>query len=213
MTTETSNLKRISLFGILIGSFGATADLLMLYAPGFSTDTLNAVATIPPARITAGYFLGILAIPLYVIGYWIVYQILKRSDNNHANGILFTGAFGVTLGVTFHGAAGMLTRQLVSANTSGADLWESVLPLLPLAVPLFIIVHIILVIGSIWFAVAIWDESSSIPRWMSLLSPGAVALIVFLISLVWGPLGDWLQPSALNLGHIAFFAGLYYCLE
>lgn len=193
----------------VLALLGAVADTLMLFAPGFSLNPFKAALTIPRGRIVAGLFLGLLVIPCYGAGYWLVYRRLIPAGAGYALPVLALGLVGVVWGVVFHTALGTALLGAQAARPAPDEVLNAWEPSLPVLVPLFVVLHLLLVIGSVSLSLALHTGLSDLPRRLTWLSPAVVTLVLFALSLLKGHAGDLLQPAALNLAHAVFFAAVW----
>ncbi|MGF1506754.1 MAG: hypothetical protein GYB64_12480 [Chloroflexi bacterium] len=194
--------RTAALIAVAAGVLGATADVVMLAAPGFARDPAAAQLLVSVPRITAGFLLGVTAIPVYMVGYWAVYDVLKPA--RYTGLLLGLSLFGIVQGTTFHGLAGSAAYLIQTQQP--ADPMAFVLPYLPIMLPPFVVLHLILGVGTILLVLIRQQEGVDLPLWLVLISPGIGTAALYAIGLVIAPLGDYLLPAAMNLAHAAFFA-------
>ena len=89
-------------------ALAATAgDLLLLWVANAARPELH-LAPPPPGALVAGYYLGVLAIPLYGLGYWEVAQGLAPAGERAARAVFLLGLSGGALGGVVHGVTGLV---------------------------------------------------------------------------------------------------------
>lgn len=196
-------LRLASLVAALAGLVGAVGDLLLFYAPGFSTD-LFVVRTLPSWRITAGTLLAIAVIPFMALGYWALSRYLTGVSRSFSNGIFIGGIYGVGLGAAIHGTVGTLA-QIVQENSVTIQDTAFISAYAPIVVPLYALFYLLMTVGTILLAVVIWQGKSRFPRWFILLMPLWSNVLILPLGQLAPPLGDLLYPSIANLSHALMF--------
>lgn len=196
---------------VVAAALASVGDLLLLWvattARGAGSDVLLAW------MLLAGHHLGVLAIPFYALGYWRVSTAITRPEL--ARLVLAAGALGSALGAAIHGITGIAiaaertqvraTPPVPAAPFAGMAGADVITPYAEFLVPLWIVVGVALIAGSLAFTIAVASGASHYRRWIAALSPAA---LIVLIGVVGGllPGKSLIVPAAPNLAHLVFFA-------
>ncbi|NDJ54713.1 MAG: hypothetical protein GYB68_16720 [Chloroflexi bacterium] len=188
----------------LASLLGAAADTLMLYAPGFASDPFSAVLAVPADRMLAGFLLGVAIIPLYGLGYWMIYERIKPAGFWLSAPILVLGIYTAAIGAIWHATVGMIAR-VINATGDPSTALSIAEPYFPFAIPLLAAFYLLFAIVTLWFASAVLSGKTPFPRWIILISP-LIPQIVF-TPVIWiaPTLADFLVPAGANLAHALFF--------
>ena len=203
--TETNRLRWITgLLGLLAALVTGAGEFLLHFDPQARfTDGLAFFQGISEQRSNLGHFLGVLGAPMYVVGAFHIYLMLKSSSACWALTLFIVMAYGCALGGVWIGS-----RASISAIVNApqyADLghlvelyilrYESLLNVTRIAILLISLIYIWLVAKG----------GSAYPRWMAVANPIVLLLLSFVIYLVAPGIGKYLMPIALNVGFTIFF--------
>jgi len=175
------------------GEFLLHYDELARYGSGF--DFFKGVTE---ERATRGHFIGVLGVPLYVLGTWHLFKMLQPANERWARAGFFAMAYGFIVGGVWIGSR---ATAAYIVNSSGADAgqlelyelrYENLLTVVRIAALLFSLVMIALCISG----------RSYYPKWFAILNPIVLILVSFLAYVLAPSVGKYMMPIALN---IAFF--------
>lgn len=173
-------------------ALAAIGDLLALASP--AAPGALAMTRWPPL---VGHYLGLLATPLFIPGYWLVYRGLRPAGAWSSLPVFLLGAYLAALAGGLRVAAALPAALVGGPGEALAGLRLWVGPLAGLALALLVLV-------SLWFAVATAGGRSHLPRWLAPAGPLLPALAVLAIV----PAMPQLLPLAADLGHLVFFAAV-----
>lgn len=189
----------------------AIADVALLYSPraAYTFGNYEPLADIPRWRLLLGHYLGILVLPAYIAGYWLVFCGLRGAGPWRSWPVLLLGAYGTAVAGAFHGllalVALMVHQGAAGDPTSGGALVEQARAFTD---PLHGLVIALFVLGSLWFAIAVASGASAYPRWLAAANPLALAALLVLpyyLAPGFAP-ARLLLPASFNLAHLVFFA-------
>ncbi len=193
-----------------IGLLGACCvglgEFLLQYTPGGDyEDGYSFFAQVPKSRLTLGHYIAVLAAPLYMMGYWHLAFHIDRK-NGWARKLFFClGAYGFVIGtawisqrvflaLTAHGiAAGENLGALQSTFAAHNE-------------PLINVLRLAMLILSIIWVFQILKSRSNYPKWMAIVSPLALLILMALLYRFIPPVGNYLLPIAMNAAHFIIFA-------
>ena len=105
-----------------VAALAATAgDLLLLWVANAARPELSALPPPPPVSLIAGYYLGVLAIPLYGLGYWQVAEDIASGGRRVARAVFLLGLSGGAVGGVVHGVTGLVIHADRLLGAAGDD--------------------------------------------------------------------------------------------
>ena len=161
-------------------------------------------------RLTAGHFLGVLAAPVYLIGYWHVGQMLRPAGKALAAMVFGLGVYAFAIGDVWLGGRVNLAL-VVQARDAAPESQKQLLSDLLQDIgahnePLINIVRVLILIISLLSAWGIIRGRSYYPRWTVAVLPMVLLVAIFASYAILPALGGLLLPAAMNIAHVIFFA-------
>ena len=199
----------LALLAICAAALLSLADMALLYSPegGYGIGSYLPLAGVPRWRLLLGHYLGVLLLPAYIPGYWLVFKGLRDAGGWRSWPVFLLGGYTAAIGGALHGLFALLalivqhggvdpegSRQLLEQARSFAD-------------PLHGLVNGLFVLTSVWFAVAVVSGRSRFPRWLAAANPlvlGLVFLAPYFVAPGFGP-ALLAAPASFNLAHLVFF--------
>lgn len=188
---------------------GAGEFLLHFDPQARFTDGLAFFEGISESRSNWGHFLSVAGAPLYAVGAFHIFLMLKPANARWAFILFAIMAYGCALGAVWMGSRASISA-IVNAQQFAElghlvtlyDLrYETLLNVTRLAILLISIIYI-------WLAAS---GRSCYPRWMALLNPILLLLFSFAIWLILPAVGKYMMPIALNIAFFIFFSlSLYF---
>ena len=179
-------------------------DLLMLWVANAPRPAL-ALPSPPPGVLRLGTVLGVVAIPLYAVGYAAAARRAEPALGRATGWVMVLGGFGAVLGGYIHAAtAWLLEEQLRTAATTpvGAPL-ESVLGEGSLVVP-WAAATVLVTLASA--AIAYAALRGVAPRAWLVANPAVATVALGLVGAATELGRAFLVPAAPNVAHVVFFA-------
>ena len=209
--SETINLCWVTGWLGLVGAIltGSGEFLLHFDPQARFTDGLAFFAGISEQRSNTGHFLAVLGAPLYKVGAFHIYLMLKTSHARWALALFIVMAYGLAVGSVWMGSRASISAIVNAPQyaelTHLVELYdlryESLLQVTRIAVLSISVIYIWLVIKG----------GSAYPKWMAAANPIVLLLLSFGIYLVAPNVGKYLMPIALNVGFAIFFVlSLYF---
>lgn len=203
-----SDIDKYKLLTGLLGLIGAlitgTGEFLLHFDPlARFTDGLAFFEGISENRSNWGHFLSVMGAPLYAVGGFHLFLMLRKANARWAFILFVVMAYGCALGSVWMGS-----RASISAIVNApqyADLanlvalydlrYESLLQVTRVAILLVSGIYIWLVLTG----------RSSYPRWMAVFNPIILLLFSFAMWLALPDIGKYMMPIALNIAFSVFF--------
>ncbi len=160
-------------------------------------------------RLTWGHFIGVLAAPLYLVGYWHVAQMLRPAGQWISRAVFGLGVYAFVIGDVWLGGRVNLALT-VQAREIAAETAQPVISNLLAEIaahnePLINIVRVLVLVISVLMIYSIVSGRSPYPRWMVAFTPITILILIFLLYAVAPAIGVYVLPAAMNISHAVFF--------
>lgn len=192
------------LLGLLAAIITGSGEFLLHYDPEARfTDGLAFFQGISENRSNWGHFLGVVGAPLYAIGAFHIFLMLRPANARWAFILFVTMAYGCAIGGVWMGS-----RASISAIVNAPQYLElgNLVALYDLRYEsLLNITRVLVLVISIIY---IWLTStgrSAYPRWMAFFNPISLLLLSFAVWLIAPGIGKFMMPIALNVAFFVFF--------
>jgi hypothetical protein len=194
MLTGQVGLAAAVLVGI--GEFLLHYDSLARY-----TSTFGFFEGVTRERATLGHFIGVFGAPLYVVGAYHIYLMLRPANEVAARVAGFVMAYGCIIGAVWIGSRASAV-ELVAAGgiEEQLALYELRYENLLLAVRAAVLV---LSVIFIWLCLT---GRSHYPRAMAALNPILLIIVSFIIFFTVPAVGKYMMPIALNVAYFVIFS-------
>jgi hypothetical protein len=204
-TTELDDLKWITgLLGLAAAIITGVGEFLLHYdSQARFTDGLAFFQGISERRSNWGHVLGVMGPPLYALGAFHIFLMLKSANTRWAFILFGIMAYGCALGGVWMGSRASISA-IVNAPQYAEfgnlvalyDLrYETILNVTRVAILLVSVIYI-------WLTAT---GRSSYPRWITFFNPILLLLASFVIWLVAPQVGKYMMPIALNIAFFIFF--------
>jgi hypothetical protein len=195
------------LFGLLAAILVGAGEFLLHFDPlaRFSSDSYDFMLATSNPQQTLGHFLGVFASPLYLVGCWHLYLMLKPANKTLAFLGFLIGAYGFILGGDWISSRASIGALMHSTNM--IDNMEELTQLYQLRYEsLLTIIRITTLLMSVIFIYLTLTGKSRYQRWQAILNPILLLLSSFIIYLISPAIGKYMMPIALNIGFALFFS-------
>lgn len=179
-----------------IGEFLLHYDSLARY-----TDTFAFFEGVTRDRATVGHFFGVLGAPLYVVGAFHIYLMLRPANEVAARIAGLTMAYGCIVGAVWIGSRATAV-ELVAGGGLEAQLalyelrYETLLQAVRAAV-------LVLSVIFVWLCLT---GRSQYPRAMAALNPILLIIVSFILFFTVPAVGKFIMPIALNVAYFVMFS-------
>ncbi len=154
-------------------------------------------------RSNWGHFIGVLAAPLYLLGCWHIYLMLRPANPRWSLVAFFVMAYGFLVGIVWIGSRASISA-LINVPTSPEI--ERLIALYDLRYETLLqVIRFAVLILSVIFAWLTLTGRSHYPKWMAILNPILLIVASFVIYAIAPDLGKYLMPIALNVAFGVFF--------
>jgi len=179
-----------------IGEFLLHYDALARYTEGFVF-----FEGVTQGRATIGHFFGVFGAPLYVLGAYHIYLMLRPANEFAARIAGFVMAYGCIIGAVWIGSRSSAV-ELVAAGSVKEQIelyelrYENLLQLVRAAILVMSVVFV-------WLCLT---GRSLYPRAMAILNPIFLIIVSFVIFFTLPALGKYVMPIALNVAFFVMFS-------
>ena len=190
--------------GILATILTGIGEYLLHFLPEGPGGEIAMLEDVPLGRARIGHFFAVVGAPLYFAGYYGLKELFKRSNVTLANALFILGVLAF-----FVGGIWISSRYLgavILQKSSGTPNHEYFLQQYEDHYQVLVWALRIVVLGLSGVYVAlILKNKQNLPKWLAILNP-IVLLVIIISSLVWfKPLGVHIAPIAMNVTHLVFF--------
>ena len=194
---------------ICVAALLSLADMALLYSPagGYGFASYEPLAEVPRWRLLVGHYLGLLLLPAYIPGYWLVFRGLREAGPWRSWPVFLLGSYLAAIGGACHGLLALVAIIVQHGETDPAAS-ERLLGLARGFIdPLHAVVNALFVLVSLWFAAGVLSGVTRYPRWLALANPLLLA-ILFVVPYYLAPgftPALLAAPASFNLAHLVFF--------
>ena len=192
--------------GLIAAILVGTGEFLLHFDPlaRFVDGNYDFMLAATNQRQTWGHFIGVLAAPMYVVGAWHMYLMLKPANKTLAFICFILCSYGFMIGADW-----ISSRASIGAIThlqqSGKDL-ASLVKLYELRYEnLLTVIRITTLLISLIFIKLVISGKSHYNKWHAVFSPIVLLLSSFLVYVIAPNIGKYMMPIALNIGFGLFF--------
>lgn len=196
------------LLAICAAAILSLADVALAHAAegGYGFGLYQPLEALPRWRLMFGHGAGLLLLPVYIAGYWSVFQILRDAGVRRSWPVFALGSLTAIITAACHGEIAL--RDLLAGAGFGATASDRLLGLArDISDPLSGWINLPLALASLGFAFAVLSAHPRLPRWLAWANPMVLALAFVSPSLAAPDFAPALITAAAsyNLGHLAFF--------
>lgn len=194
------------LIGLTAAILVGTGEFLLHFDPlaRFSADGYAFMLAASEERQTTGHFLGVLGAPLYVVGCWHIYLMLRPANQKLALTGFLVGAYGFMVGADWISSRASI-GSLVHFQEAGGNV-EGLVALYELRYEsLLTVIRLTTVLLSVIFIYLALTGRSLYRKWQAVFNPILLLILSFVIYVISPNLGKYLMPIALNVAFGLFF--------
>jgi hypothetical protein len=218
MNSQTEKIPRPSAYNItnrglnpgaalLLATLSAVAatfgDFLMLYVVN-----ANSVLNLPSHEsvlLPLGYFMGVLAIPLYGFGFWAIAKIFTPGAFRAGRFVLVSGVMMAVIGGIIHGVTGITIEAQIRADFSHLEPIAALLEYGVYLIPLWAMASALSLIGAVGFASGALSGKTIFSPCIAVFNPLVLAVVIGLAGAMTPAMRVFLVPAAPNIAYMLFF--------
>lgn len=165
-----------------------------------------------PWRFSLSIYLCMFMIPFYLLGFWLLYKVVSKTNKTLALILFVLFSYGVVMGSPFiHGVMGLnsVIYAFLFDNGVSHELLVNLIEgtLFPTILPVFLVHYLITwVAAPLLLFFHIIRDKSVFRRWTAFLNPFVFLLIGVVGLKLYPQLFAYLAPGAINKGNAAMFA-------
>ncbi len=192
--------------GLLAAILTGVGEFLLHYDPlaRFSTTGYDYMLAATDERQTLGHFIGVLGAPLYIVGMWHMYLMLRPASQKLALLLFFIGAYGFMIGADWISSRASI-GALVHFQDGGGNVGNLIELYRLRYETLLTVVRITTLLLSLIFIGLVLTGRSYYKKWQAAFSPIILLVSSFLVFLASPEVGKFIMPIALNVGFGIFF--------
>ena len=201
---NSKTIRLLLLLGLLGAIIVGIGEYLLHFLPEGPGGEIAMLENVPIQRASKGHFFSVIGVPLYFAGYFGLRAFFSKTSFRLANILFVLGILAFWIGGVWissrYFAAEVLQKSKGTSNhefflQSYQDHYQILVWALRVIVAALSVVYIWLIL----------TNKQGLPKWLAILNP-IVLLIIVISSLVWlPPLGVHIAPIAMNVTHFFFF--------
>lgn len=172
-----------------------------------NSENYNFFTFVPRNNLIYGHFLAVIGTPLYFVGYYHIYKMLKGKENKWAFIVFTLGIIAFTVGgfwITSRAFLGTIVhfKEQMNSNTYMQILDNYTL----LSESLVQVLRVVILLLSIFFIISILKSKTYYNKWMVITNPILLLILVFLVYFIAPSIGKYIAPIAMNVVHFILFS-------
>jgi hypothetical protein len=175
-------------------------------------EILTTMSKLPWNRLVLGGLLGVCMTPFVMTGSWVLYHALVPAGPWLSVPVALLWLAAYPIGAFIHGSFLYLGGSIQAWNAAEgafkAQLEDLVARMLRVLVFAYVVFFALAIATSMWYAVAVVQGETALPRWMAAVNPVLMAIVYMLLarSVVPMRIMKWVQGAGFNIVYIVFFA-------
>ena len=201
-------LRAAGITAIVAAIIASAGDFFLIYVANAPKYGFGPTGEQANQWLLTGHYCGVLAIPLYSLGYWHVSKGLAAAGKGISRSVFALGVYAAAVGSAIHGLTAFGLHASPLAEAQSPNPLETLTPpgLVPYLLPLWALVGLAMLAGSALYAFSVFTRDTDYPKWGALLNPVFLVLAGNALALLSPLLTDYLLVWMPNLAHILFFA-------
>jgi len=162
---------------------------------------------VPKNNLIIGHFLSVVGIPLYFVGYYHVYKMLKGNENKWSFIVFVLGVLAFAVGGFWITSRAFLGTIVQFQEQISTDIYTQILENYTLISESLVQgLRVIILLLSVFFVVAIIKSKTYYDKWVAITNPILLLILVFAIYFIAPPIGKYIAPIAMNVVHFILFS-------
>lgn len=197
-------IRLLLVLGLLGSIIVGIGEYLLHFLPGGPGGEIAMLEDVPIQRASKGHFFSVIGVPLYFAGYFGLRAFFNKTNVRLANILFILGILAFWIGGVWISSRYFAAEVL--QKTKGTSNHEFFLQSYKEHYQILVwALRIIVAALSVVYVWLILTNKQGLPKWLAILNP-IVLLIIIISSLVWlPPLGIHIAPIAMNVTHFFFF--------
>lgn len=168
------------------------------------------MVALPEWRRIWGGLLGVLVTPLVVAGLWPLFYGLAPAGPWAVWPVVVLFGIGIVLAPFVHGSFIYMGEYVQALNQLAPNEQPVIVELINRHKKILIAsygpIMLAMVLGSIWFSVAVALGGTLFPQWMAAVNPITALIAWFILRRLIPPLAVWFEGAGFNIALLVFFA-------
>jgi hypothetical protein len=194
------------IIGLIAAILVGAGEFLLHFDPlaRFSENNYDFMLAASDQRQTLGHFLGVLAGPLYLVGCFHIYLMLKPANQKLAFFGFIVSAYGFMMGISWFGSRASI-GALIHLSDPGGSL-EGLKVLYHIRYEyLLTIIRVTTITISLIFIYLTLTGRSHYRKWHAFFNPILLLVMSFVVFVISPSVGKYIMPIALNVAFGIFF--------
>jgi len=212
--TNTALLVTTGSVGLLAAALVGWGEFLLNFdsLARYSEVNYDFMLGTSDSSFSRGHFIGVLAAPLYLVGCWHIYLMLKPAHQKWAMSAFLISAYGFVVGAVWIGSRASVGTL---ANQPDTEQIRLLIELYQFRYEtLLTVIRITTLVLSLIIAGLVLTGKSHYPRWLAIVNPVTLILASFILFSMFPDIGKYLLPIALNVSFFIFLLiSIHYAMK
>lgn len=197
------------ILGLLASVIVGTGEFLLHYSDELIGHGKNYYffTFVPRNHLIYGHFLAVIGTPLYFVGYYHIYKMLRDKENKWALIVFLFGIVAFTIGGFWITSRAFLGTIVHFQKQITPDVYTHILDNYTLFNESLVqALRVLVLLLSFFFIIAILKSKTYYNKWMVITNPILLLLSVFAIYFIAPFIGKYMAPIAMNVVHFVLFS-------
>lgn len=208
--------KTLGYLGLLASIIVGLGEYLLHYSTnilGYSKD-YEFFKFVSLDNLTTGHFLAVIGLPFYFAGYIHIYRMLKSGNENLARIVLAVGFTAFAVGGIWIGSRASIGNIVHLKDTIDPSIYKNLLAHYTNHMEVLVeALRIIIATLSVVFVIAILKGGTYYKKWMAILNPITILLLLVGLGFLLPTIGKHMLPILMNVTHFILFGLSLYQLN
>ncbi len=158
-------------------------------------------------NLKTGHFLAVIGLPFYFAGYIHIYQMLSPGNEKLARTVLAIGFVAFGVGGIWIGSRAFIGTITHMQELIAPQVYQSILENYTSHLEVLVkALRIVVAILSVFFAITILKGGTYYKKWMAILNPIVILILLVVIGKIFPSIGKHMLPILMNVTHFILFS-------
>ncbi len=208
--------KLLGLLGLLASILVGAGEYFLHYSPNILeySENYEFFKFVSLDNLTAGHFLSVIGLPFYFAGYIHIYQMLKSGNETLARIVLAIGFIAFAVGGIWIGSRASIGNIIHLKDAMDITTYQNLLDHYTNHMEVLVkVLRLVIASLSVVFVIAILKGGTYYKKWMAILNPIVILILLVLLGIAIPSVGKHTLPILMNVTHFILFSVSLYQLN
>ncbi len=208
--------KLLGLLGLLASILVGAGEYFLHYSPNILeySENYEFFKFVSLDNLTAGHFLSVIGLPFYFAGYIHIYQMLKSGNETLARMVLAIGFIAFAVGGIWIGSRASIGNIIHLKDAMDITTYQNLLDHYTNHMEVLVkVLRLVIASLSVVFVIAILKGGTYYKKWMAILNPIVILILLVLLGIAIPSVGKHTLPILMNVTHFILFSVSLYQLN